>query len=222
MAPVRHFLLLIRRFAMASFLPFTFGTTQIVLNFATTERFAFITSMQVCFPRQSPSHRTNLDRRPGLAVKRTTVPSAKRAEQTTPQSMAVGLLVTVPAPSRLLRTTRVLAGLVRTSTGVELSLVVPSPSRPYSLWPQHFTVPAFVRAHVCSRPAEIAETPVESPKAATGVERSVVVPSPSCPYWLLPQHFTPPLLMSAQVCVPPVAIAETPLESPETPMGVEW
>ena len=35
----------------------------------------------------------------------------------------------------------------------------------------------------------------------------MLLPSPSCPYPPLPQHLTPPPLVSAQVCTPPAVIA---------------
>ena len=55
-----------------------------------------------------------------------------------------------------------------------------------------------------------------SPDTSTGVVRSVVVPSPSCPKLFRPQHLTPPVSVSAHVWEPPAAIAATPLASPET------
>ena len=39
------------------------------------------------------------------------------------------------------------------------------------------------------------------------------------PQLLMPQHFTPPTLVSAQVCAPPAETALTPLESPVTFTG---
>src|SRR5437899_4604715 len=52
-------------------------------------------------------------------------------------------------------------------------------------------------AHVASQPAEIAVIPESSPPeegstTSTGVDLFVVVPSPSWPSELYPQHFTPP------------------------------
>ena len=49
---------------------------------------------------------------------------------------------------------------------------------------------------------------------------SVVVPSPSWPKSLSPQHLTPPALVSAQVWPSPAAIAVTPLVRPVTSTGV--
>jgi hypothetical protein len=48
---------------------------------------------------------------------------------------------------------------------------------------------------------------------------SAVVPLPSCPYALKPQHFTPPPDVSAQLKASPLAIAATPLDKPTTSTG---
>ena len=67
-----------------------------------------------------------------------------------------------------------------TSTGVVLSVVVPSPSRPMPFKPQHFTVPPVSRAHECPEPRAMLVA-VVIPETETGVVRWVVVPSPSWP-----------------------------------------
>src|SRR4051794_14941946 len=108
-----------------------------------------------------------------------------------------------------------------TSTGVELLVVVPSPSAPRPFQPQHLTAPAPVSAHASSSPALIATTPASSPLTSTGVELSVVVPLPSSPCWLEPQHLTAPAAVSAHVRSLPALIATTPLPSPITSTGVE-
>jgi hypothetical protein len=48
----------------------------------------------------------------------------------------------------------------------------------------------------------------------------IIEPFPSWPPVLLPQHFTPPPLVSAQVWPPPAAIALTPLARPTTSTGM--
>src|SRR5439155_12116393 len=103
-----------------------------------------------------------------------------------------------------------------TATGVWRSVVVPSPSWPSALRPQHLTPPALVSAQVWKSPAEIAATPLGSPETATGVWRSVIVPSPSWPEPLSPQHLTPPPLVSAQLCRAPAASAATLRPAPGT------
>ena len=119
-----------------------------------------------------------------------------------------------------------------TFTGADLLVVVPSPSAPYVLKPQHFTPPFTISAHtwdVSSENANAAETAVtprnglesvELVTTSTGVDRSVVVPSPNCPLEFLPQHFTPPFTINAQEVQPPAEIAATPLVNPVTSVGV--
>ncbi len=65
--------------------------------------------------------------------------------------------------------------------------------------PQHFTAPPPVSAQVCQAPAEIAVTPAVNPTTSTAVSAVVVVPFPSSPDELAPQHFTAPPPVSAQV-----------------------
>src|SRR5262245_31066247 len=61
-----------------------------------------------------------------------------------------------------------------------------------------------------------------TPMTSTGVERSMSEPSPSWPYWLLPQHRTPPLCRSAQVWLPAAtatAVAQQPFGHALKPVG---
>ena len=76
--------------------------------------------------------------------------------------------------------------------------VVPRPSCPCALSPQHSTEPDASRAHADSHPALILVTPVESPVTSVGVE---VTENPL----IAPQHQTPPLTLSAQLKSSPVA-----------------
>src|SRR3989304_8907950 len=110
-----------------------------------------------------------------------------------------------------------------TSTGVRRSAVVPSPSWPKVLNPQHLTPPALVTAQVCADPdpPSTAATLLASPATNAGVPRLRVVPSPSCPLKLYPQHSTPPLPVSKQVCRHPVAIALA-LCIEIVPLGTDW
>src|SRR5688572_17590407 len=101
-----------------------------------------------------------------------------------------------------------------TATGVLRSVVLPSPNSPESLRPQQRAPPACVSAQVCRKPAVIALTSLLSPSTAAGLMRLSVLPSPNCPYSLLPQQRTPPTWVSAQVCPQPAAMAMTPLLSP--------
>ena len=92
-----------------------------------------------------------------------------------------------------------------TETGVALVLSVPLPSWPESLYPQHFTVPSEMTAHVVASPAAMS-TALAMPFTATGVDDSApVAPSPSCPYELSTQNRNVPLDRRAHECTMPVA-----------------
>jgi hypothetical protein len=66
-----------------------------------------------------------------------------------------------------------------TAVGVVRELVVPSPSCPESFLPQHVTPPVVVNAQEWASPATTAVTPLPNPATSTGLDRVVVVPSPS-------------------------------------------
>ena len=72
-------------------------------------------------------------------------------------------------------------------------VVPPSPSWPYSLSPQHHTVPSVSRAHECEPPTAM-PVAVDIPGTSTGVFLSVVVveSTPGLPLLLLPQHLIAP------------------------------
>src|SRR5687768_2218365 len=104
---------------------------------------------------------------------------------------------------------------VAAGTGVRRSVVVPSPSPPYRFSPQQYAAPAVDRAHEWVEPATSrvnATSP--SPLASTGspVRRSTLVPSPSRPSSLLPQHWIV-LNASAQLCDSAAATSVTALDS---------
>ena len=67
-------------------------------NVAVTEWAAFIVRVHAPVPVQSPDHPVKLSPDAGVAVRVTSVPPAKLAEQVEPQSIPAGLLVTVPLP----------------------------------------------------------------------------------------------------------------------------
>jgi hypothetical protein len=66
----------------------------------------------------------------------------------------------------------------------------------------------------------MALTLVASPATSTGTMLIDAVAAPSAPKLPLPQHLTPPPLVSAQPWPPPAEIAVTPLVRPETPTGM--
>src|SRR5580704_4980799 len=96
-----------------------------------------------------------------------------------------------------------------TGTGVEELVVVPLPSWPSLLRPQHSTVPPESSAQAES----IAVGPLR-PETATGVEELVVVPLPSWPSPFSPQHSTVPPESSAQAEEPLAEMAVTATQAP--------
>src|SRR5438067_2906773 len=106
-------------------------------------------------------------------------------------------MATTPAPSPL------------TSTGVELLVaVLPSPSWPPPSSPQHLAAPTLVTAQAWVPPALMATTPLPRPVTSTGVDvLKPACPLPSWPAALLPQHFTAPAPVRAQVKFSPALTA---------------
>ncbi len=105
--------------------------------------------------------------------------------------------------------------------GVRRPVVVPSPSWPKPLLPQHSVPPDVITAQVWASPPSSEATPPPTAEATTGTVWLVVEPSPSWPLAFAPQHTTMPLVFSAQVWYAPAAMADTPLARPETATGVE-
>ena len=129
-----------------------------------------------------------------------------------PTATELPLLTLVMASRAAGPTTRTLDGNGRVP-------IVPSPSSPSLFSPQHSTPTLVTIAQVWFCPAAIAVTPLVRPVTSTGVRRCVVVPSPSCPLVLRPQHLTPPAVVSAQVCERPAVTAAMPLVRPVTTTG---
>ena len=65
---------------------------------ALTELAAFMVTLQVPVPLQAPPQPVKVEPEAGVAVRLTTVPLAKLAEQVAPQEIPAGELVTVPVP----------------------------------------------------------------------------------------------------------------------------
>jgi len=106
-----------------------------------------------------------------------------------------------------------------TSRGWGLAMLVPSPSCPYTLSPQHFTSLLVVIAQVCHDPAATAAIPEDKPITCVGWVRKVVVPSPSCWELLRPQQYTAPESRTAQVCLAPALIPTAADGNPTTAVG---
>ncbi len=85
-----------------------------------------------------------------------------------------------------------------TCVGAFRFVVVPSPSHPALLYPQHLTAPVTSSAHECALPVVMAVTPSVSPLTCVGVFRLVVVLSPTCPRLFRPQQFAAPVTSNAQ------------------------
>ena len=95
-----------------------------------------------------------------------------------------------------------------TSTGTSDWVLVPLPSWPLRLLPQHLTPPLVVRAQVWLSPAAIAATPLVRPVTSTGDNEAVVELLPSCPVVLSPQHLMPLAEVIAEVWLLPAASRE--------------
>lgn len=87
-----------------------------------------------------------------------------------------------------------------TATGTKRFVTVPSPSSPSVLRPQQNAAPLDANPQLCSFPSEILnKVPVRVETTATGASRCVVVPSPTVPFELAPQHTLPQAGIRAQV-----------------------
>src|SRR5262249_1823971 len=80
----------------------------------------------------------------------------------------------------------------------------------FVLRPQHQTVPSFFRAHVWRPPTATCATSLPSAATCTGADRSIVVPSPSWPNALLPQHHRVPSFLRAH------ALPKSPSKAADT------
>lgn len=103
-----------------------------------------------------------------------------------------------------------------TAVGVVELVVVPLPSCPLELSPQHSTVPEVEIAQVLDPPAVTKLAVI--PESLTGVVLVVVVPSPNFPDELTPQHHTSSFCFVIHVWAVPTEI-ERAVESPGTVNG---
>ena len=102
------------------------------LNVAVTERAAVIDTVHVPVPVHAPLQPANVEPDAGVALKVTTVPLLKEAEQVLPQLIPAGLLVTVPFAEEFLIT---LTASVTCGGGVVEPGVVPQTSGEYGEFP---------------------------------------------------------------------------------------
>jgi hypothetical protein len=110
-----------------------------------------------------------------------------------------------------------------TATGAVTALdIEPLPSWPLPSSPQHMTFPVDNSAQLELLPAV---TPVtvglDMPVTVDGVIMAVpeVWPLPSCPYTLLPTHWTLPVFNKAHTCICPAANAVTVPAHPPITLG---
>src|SRR5262249_9470603 len=86
----------------------------------------------------------------------------------------------------------------------------PLPVSPEELFPQHQTAPLVSSAQPGERPAWIVFTVPDRPLTSTGTWLGSVVPSPSWPASLLPQHQTAPASVTPHVKESPAAMRTMP------------
>jgi hypothetical protein len=79
---------------------------EFAVKFALTDFAASRDTLQAPVPLQAPLQPAKVDPESGVAVKLTTVPLSKSAEQLEPQEIPAGVLVTVPVPVPLFVTVR--------------------------------------------------------------------------------------------------------------------
>src|SRR5262245_41377115 len=96
-----------------------------------------------------------------------------------------------------------------TYAGLTCMVIVPSPTWPRSLRPQHHTLLAVNRMQVTSFPAVTARVPAKLLTTFTGVRRCMTVPSPDCPDAFAPQHETTLFVRTAHVCWLPAPTSST-------------
>jgi Rne/Rng family ribonuclease len=134
---------------------------------------------------------------------------------------------TARAPALIHRELELTTGLIRDlfTEDVEELVIELLPSWPRTFEPQHITPPAKVMAQVCAcvsvpsspPPAAIPCAGPGNPTTDTGVRRCVVVPSPSWPSALAPQHRTGPDDVATHVWNSPAAMSVA--RSPASPAG---
>lgn len=112
----------------------------------------------------------------------------------------------VKSPPALIDATPLLSEV--TSTGVPLLVWELLPSWPLAFAPQHLAPPVVVAAQLKPEPALTEAMPLPSPVTSTGVFVSPPMPLPVAPSARSPQHFTPPPVVTAQVCHSPPLIDE--------------
>ena len=97
--PTEQRALMMALLALASSLPWSLGTVQVLAKVALAARFALIVTVHVPFPEQPlPLQPEKTEPAAAVAVSVTELPRPKAAEHVAPQLMPAGLEVTVPVP----------------------------------------------------------------------------------------------------------------------------
>jgi hypothetical protein len=182
----------IRRFAAASVLRFSLGTTHprgggggglaLAVKAAVAERGAVMVSVHVPVPEHAPDQPVKLEPAAGTAVSVTSVPLRKSCAQVAPQSMPAGLELMVPAPLPILSTLRVkgrrakVAVADRSSLIVSVHVPVPehAPDHPVNVEP----LPAVV-VSVTDVPCSKACAQVVPQSIPAGLDVTVPFPAPA-------------------------------------------
>src|SRR5688572_9099898 len=108
-----------------------------------------------------------------------------------------------------------------TATGIRRPPVVPSPTAPTSLSPQHHASPVLVRPQLCP-PSKYPPTVTccrLTPCTLSGRKLSRFVPSPNAPFRFPPQQNAVPSAVAPQVWLPCPAARVTNSTCPETGSG---
>ena len=113
-----------------------------------------------------------------------------------------------------------------TSTGTGLlKVVVPLPSWPNKLLPQHLTPPAVVSAQACGVAFPLLQWgwAAASQPGSTSLLTPLARPtSGRTPEWTPPKHLTSPTFVIAQLTAEPSASVRTPLPRAATSIGVRF
>ena len=164
----------------------TLRTKDACMKVAVTVWAALIVTEQLPVPEQPPPLQpVKVDPAAGEAVKVTTVPLGKAAEQVTPQEMPAGVLLMVPDPAPALLTVSEKLGRAKNAVTVWAALIVtvqvPVPEQPPPLQPVKLDPVAGVAVNVTAAPPGKAAEQVAPHAIPAGVLVTVPLPAPAVP-----------------------------------------
>jgi hypothetical protein len=188
-------------------------STCVALKVAVTDWSALIVTTHVPVPEQpAPLQPVKADPAAGVAVKVTTVPSLKDAEQVAPQLIPAGAPVTEPEPDPVFVTVSVCVGTVLNVAVTDrdaliVTMQVPVPEQPSPLQPANAEPSAAVAVSVTTVPSENGAEHVAPQLMPAG--ELVTVPEPE------PAFVTVRVKVTAGVtvifAVGPVGVTELPV-----------